>query len=133
MSDIADGPGPDHIRSVFERYGVLLTAGDTDAIVALFAPDAVVRDPVNGPEHRGHAAIRAFYQSGFDAMGGGIRMTLDGNVRIAGRHGAAAFVARTVNHSEIFETDTLDVMLFDDDGRILAMDAYWGPTNFRKG
>ena len=130
---MAEGPGPDHIRGVFERYGALVTAGDTDGIVALYAPDAVVRDPVDGPEHRGHAAIRAFYQSGFDAMGGGIRMTLDGNVRIAGRHGAAAYVARTVNHSEIFETDTLDVMLFDDAGLIVSMDAYWGPANFRRG
>ncbi|WP_157220584.1 nuclear transport factor 2 family protein [Flavisphingomonas formosensis] len=132
MSDDADRPGPDHIRSVFERYGALLSAGDTDGIVALFAPDAVVRDPVDGPEYRGHPAIRAFYQSGFDAMGGGIQMTLEGNVRVAGRHGAAAFIARTINHSEIFETDTLDVMRFDGEGRIVAMDAYWGPSNFRR-
>jgi len=128
-----DRPGPDHIRGVFERYAALLTAGDTEGIVALFAPDAVVRDPVNGPAHRGHAAIRAFYQGGFDAMGGGIEMTLDGAVRIAGRYGAAPFVARTVHHSELLCTDTLDVMLFDTDGRIVSMDAYWGPTNFRTG
>ena len=126
------GPAPEHIRWVFERYGDLLTAGDTEGIVALFAPDGVVRDPVTGPEHRGHDAIRRFYQAGFDAMGGGIEMKLDGAVRIAGSHAAAPYVARTINHSELFQTDTLDVMTFDDQGRITSMTAYWGPSNFHK-
>lgn len=124
------GPSPEHIRWVFEHYGELLSAGDTDGIVALYSPDAVVRDPVTGPEHRGHEAIRRFYQSGFDAMGGGIEMKLDGKVRIAGNQAAAAYVARTINNDPVYRTDTLDVMSFDDEGRITSMDAYWGPSNF---
>lgn len=124
------GPSPEHIRRVFELYGELLTAGDTDAIVKLFSSDAVVRDPVTAPEHRGHDAIRAFYQSGFDAMGGGIEMKLDGAVRVAGSHAAAAYIARTVNHTQCFRTETLDVMTFDDAGLITSMTAYWGPSNF---
>ena len=130
MQGSDQGPSPEHIRWVFEHYGELLTAGDADGIVALFAPDAVVRDPVTAPEYRGHEAIRAFYQSGFDAMGGGIEMKLDGNVRIAGSHAAAAYVARTINHTEKFRTETLDVMTFDDKGLITSMTAYWGPANF---
>lgn len=127
-----DGPSADHIRRVFERYGDLLTAGDTAAIVALFAADAVVRDPVTAPPHCGHDAIRAFYQGSFDAVGGGIEMKLDGAVRIAGTHAAAAYVARTVNNDPVFRTETLDVMTFDGAGLITSMTAYWGPANFSK-
>lgn len=127
----ANGPSADHIRHVFERYGELLTAGDTDGVVALFAPDARVLDPVTSPAHVGHEAIREFYQTGFDAMGGGIEMKLDGAVRIAGSHGAAAYIARTVNYETVFRTETLDVMTFDDDGLITSMTAYWGGSNFK--
>lgn len=132
MLDGSDsGPSADHIRSVFVRYGDLLTAGDTEGIVALFAEDAVIRDPVTGPEHRGRDELRTFYQSGFDAMNGGIEMKLDGAVRIVGNYGAAAYIARTVNFNPVYRTETLDVMTFDDDGKITSMMAYWGATNFR--
>ena len=126
----AGGVSADHIRRVFEIYGDLLTAGDTAGIVALFAADARVLDPITSPAHVGHDAIRAFYQSGFDAMGGGIEMKLDGAVRIAGSHAAAAYIARTINHDTVFRTETLDVMTFDDDGLITSMTAYWGESNF---
>lgn len=132
MLDGSDsGPSADHIRSVFVRYGELLTAGDTEGIVALFAEDAVIRDPVTSPEHRGLDELRAFYQSGFEAMNGGIEMKLDGAVRVVGQYGAAAYIARTVNFDPVYRTETLDVMTFDDDGKITSMMAYWGPTNFR--
>lgn len=123
------GPSPDHIRAVFARYGALLTAGDLEGIVALYAPDAILRDPVTAPPICGHAAIRAFYQAGFEAAGGAIEMTLDGAVRIAGNHGAAAYIARTVHADPVYRTETLDTMTFDDNGLIAAMTAYWGPEN----
>lgn len=126
------GPSPEHIRSMFERYGEGLTRGDTDAVVALFAADAVVCDPIGSPAHRGIEAVRRFYQSSFDAMGGGIDMKLEGAVRIAGREAAAAYIARTVNHGEPLEIQTLDVMSFDDAGLITSMIAYWGSGNVRK-
>jgi steroid delta-isomerase len=122
------GPSPEHIAAVFQHYAELFTAGDADAIVALYAPDAVVRDPVTGPRVQGREAIRAWYQGAFDAMGR-MEMALEGAVRVAGRHGAAAMVVHATNNGLRFRSDTLDVMVFDDDGLITSMDAYWGPTN----
>ncbi len=123
------GPSPEHIKSVFQRYGEYMSRGDTAAILTLFAPDAYIEDPVGAGRHSGHAALRAFYQGGFDAMGGPIEMELDGAVRVAGANAAAAYIARTVNHTEPFRIETLDVMTFNDEGLITSMLAYWGSSN----
>lgn len=123
------GPSPEHIRWVFEQYGARMSVGDTAGIVALFAPDAYIEDPVGGPKQVGHAALTAFYQGGFDAMGGPLEMKLEGAVRVSGANGAAAYIVKTLNHTEPFRVETLDVMTFNDKGQITSMLAYWGPSN----
>ena len=130
MVDAQDlsGPGADHISAVFHRYAELFTAADAEGITQLYAADAIVRDPVTAPAVQGHAAIRAWYQGAFDAAGH-MDMKVEGEVRIAGRHGAATFVVMAGADSAPFQSNTLDVMVFNDDGLISSMDAYWGPTN----
>jgi ketosteroid isomerase-like protein len=56
------------------RYLAALDAGDTEAIVATFAPDGYLREP-DGPRftHRGTAALRSLFADWFSA-GGGIRL-----------------------------------------------------------
>ncbi|AGH48666.1 MULTISPECIES: nuclear transport factor 2 family protein [Edaphosphingomonas] len=124
-----EGPGPDHIRNVMRTYGERMGAADLPGVLALFHPDAVIEDPIGTGEKHGHAGIGAFFQAGFDAMQGGILLTLDGAVRVVGRYGAAAYIARPVNYPVKVEIETLDVMEFDDDGLIVRMTAYWGETN----
>jgi steroid delta-isomerase len=123
------GPSADHIRWVFEEYGNRMSKGDTDGIVALFAPDAYIEDPVGSGKQVGHAALKKFYQGGFDAMGGPLEMKLEVAVRVSGSYGAAAYIVKTLNHTEPFRVETLDVMTFNDDGKITSMLAYWGPSN----
>ncbi|OCC24474.1 hypothetical protein MB02_06850 [Croceicoccus estronivorus] len=118
------------MRRVFERYAALFTVGDTDGIAALYAEDAVVRDPVTSPAVEGRENIRAWYQSAFDSMGGGMEMKLEGAVRIAGHLAAGALIVRTHNHETVMRVETLDVMEFGDDGLIRRMDAYFGPSNY---
>lgn len=123
------GPSADRIRFVFEQYGACMSKGDAEGILALFAPDAYIEDPVGGPRQIGHAALRKFYQGGFDAMGGPLEMKLEGAVRVSGANGAAAYIVKTLNHTEPFRVETLDVMTFNDQGLITSMLAYWGPSN----
>jgi steroid delta-isomerase len=122
-------PTPQHIRSVFERYGELMCRGDVEAIVQLFAPDAVLEDPVGSPPRRGRAEIAQFFRDGIAAMGGPIEMRLDGAVRIAGHRAAAAYIASTPHHSAPFRVETLDVVEFDEAGLIRSFQAYFGETN----
>lgn len=68
------GPGDVHADGVVGRYQSALAAGDTDAIVAAFAPDGYFREPIG--EHYTHAgteALRSFFAGCFSA-GGGIEL-----------------------------------------------------------
>lgn len=116
-----------HIADAMQQYVDAMSAGDVDAIVAIYAEDAVVNDPVGSEPLRGHSAIREFYTSSTEAVE---RMTLEGNVRARGSWGACAMLAypKGVDGMVI---ETLDVMEFNDDGKVVAMTAYWGDTNMR--
>lgn len=43
----------EHMTAVVQRYVAALNAGDLDGIVALFADDATVEDPVGSEPRRG--------------------------------------------------------------------------------
>ncbi len=133
LDEQAGGPSAEHIRHVFERYAALFSVGDVDGVAALYAPDAVLRDPVTSPPVHGREAIRDWYRATFDAMGVAMTMELEGSVRIAGHLAAAAILVHTENDGQPLVVETLDVMRFSEDGLIAAMDAYFGPSNYRAG
>jgi ketosteroid isomerase-like protein len=66
-------PDPDvRVSDVVADYQGALAAGDADAVVAAFEPDAYAREPAGGPYvHRGTDGLRAFYGHLF-SNGGGI-------------------------------------------------------------
>jgi steroid Delta-isomerase len=124
-------PEPQQIVDAFHAYADALGRDDAGAAAALFAPDAVVRDPIDAPPYEGVDAIHAFL-----AGGSGIikSFTVTGPVRVAadGRHGAAAMTVVLDFGDGTKTLDSIDVMTFDDDGRVTAMDAYYGPTNINE-
>ena len=125
-----EGPSAEHIAAVFQSYAERFSAADAAGVAALYAEDAVLRDPVTSPPVHGREAIRAWYQAAFDAMAEGMRLELEGSVRIAGPLGAAAMMVHAVNNGVPFRVETLDVMRFNPDGLIAAMDAYFGESNY---
>jgi hypothetical protein len=56
-------PERDEMVAVVEEYQKALSAGDLDGVMALYAPDAVLEDPIGTEPKTGHAAIRDFYAS----------------------------------------------------------------------
>lgn len=117
-----------HIAQTMQAYVDNITAGDLEAVVALFAENAVVEDPVGSEPAKGHDALRVFYQMACDSVG---RMTLDGNVRARENWGACAMLAYPKGAEDTMVIETLDVMHFDAQGKITAMTAYWGDSNMR--
>jgi steroid Delta-isomerase len=75
----------DGIAGILRRYAALVTAGDVDGIVGLYASDAAIEIPVGGPVHRGIDAIRAFYRDNELAE----QLEIVGPICAAGREGAA--------------------------------------------
>ena len=116
------------IEQVFVRYAAAMSSNDFEAAAALFAPDAVVRDPVDGAALEGRGQIRGFFSSGAGILQS---FVLTGPVRIAGDglQAAAPLQARVDFGDGAKTLDSIDVMTFDDAGQITSMDAYYGPRN----
>ena len=116
----------EHIAKVLQDYVDAVAGEDVEKIIDLYAEDAVVEDPVGTPVHKGHEALRAFYQIAVDAVE---KMVLEGNPRIRDNWGTAAMRAYPKGMDLKFCMETLDVMEFNDDGKIISMTAYWGDSN----
>lgn len=110
----------EQIRETCETYVSLVGSDDVDAMVALFAEDARVEDPVGSDPHVGLDAIRAFYAT-LPAMG--VSAVLTGPVRAVADAATAAFPFEV--HTGDMVMQVIDVMTFDADGRIATMTAYW--------
>jgi len=110
------------------RFIDAVNAGDVDAILSLYAPDALVQDPVGRPdrEFQGAAELRRFYQG---VVARGARLRITGPIRDGHGNTIAAPVVTHVPGSEI---DVITTTRFDAGGRICRYQAYWGPANIRK-
>ncbi|WP_157529826.1 nuclear transport factor 2 family protein [Microtetraspora niveoalba] len=117
-------------KEALQEYVTAWNAGDAAAIVALFADDAIVADPYGTPPREGREAIRAFYEDGVKT---GARLTLDAPIR--GSHGdraAMAFTVELTTEAGPMRIRVIDVMTFDEHGKIARMEALWGPDDVER-
>jgi steroid Delta-isomerase len=120
----------DHLRSIVERYAAAHSAGDVDAVVALFAADAVVHDPVDAPPHVGRDAVRAFFASSHEHLDG-LDLAITGPIRAVDRFAAVPLRATTTIGEDRWVIDIIDVFTFGDDGLVTEMRAYWTASDLR--
>lgn len=123
-------PTIEHMRDVVSRYTTAHTAGDVDAVAALFADDAVLADPVDQPEHVGRDAVRAFFAGTHDMLDA-MDLHATGPVRAVGNWAAVPLEAVTTMGDTRLAVDIIDVFTFDDDGLIADMRAYWTAADIR--
>ncbi|GAA1033323.1 MULTISPECIES: nuclear transport factor 2 family protein [Amycolatopsis] len=115
----------DKITQTVAEYARRLEAGDAAKIAELYAEDATVEDPAGSAVRKGRAAIAAFY-SELD----GLALTAELlTVRASGD--TAAFHLRVITTTEEFVSsiEPIDVMTFDEHGRITSMRAIWSPAD----
>ena len=110
-----------HIRRVYNRYPELVTKGDVDAIMELYDKDATIEDPIGSDLHRGHDAIRKFYE----AAAGTITMKVTGPPRVAGLEAATPLVVLMGPAGQQNALDIISIMVFNEAGKITSMRAYW--------
>ena len=116
------------IQATMARYVELVDAGDIDGILALYADDATVEDPVGHAPLQGIDAIARFYREGLGAMK--VCATLTGPVR-ATLNGCGAMPFRVDMEwgGQPCSLHVIDVMAFNADGRIRSMKAFWSEVN----
>ena len=126
-------PSPTIMRATMRRYIELVGKNDVDGVLALFTEDVSVEDPVGGPPGThvvGLEAVSAFFRRGFArsrpiATPAGPIVTTDRN------QAAMPFTLRLDLGGRTHEIDVIDVMTFDEDGRIQSLRAYWNANEAR--
>ncbi len=115
------------IRDTVQAYVDAVGASDPDSVLALYAPDATVEDPVGSGIVHGRDAIAAFYAK--SAGYSNESELLD--CRIAGDSAAFRFRITTRLPERTVEVVAIDVMTFDEDARITSTKAFWHPSDYR--
>lgn len=109
-----------------DNYMHSLREGDLDAIMALYAEDATVEDPVGSAPVRGKEAIREFYQMT-------VTMTVQaerlGSVRYAAGELAFPFVVTSYACGKCLRVEVIDHFVLNGDNQIMAMRAFWSKAN----
>ena len=116
----------EHIAKAVNRYLELVATGTADEIAELYAEDATVEDPVGGGEvHIGRHAIHGFYKNIENIP----RATELHSMRVAGHEAAFMFTITVGGAGGKMRIQPIDVMVFNAEGKIASMKAYWSPAN----
>jgi steroid delta-isomerase len=123
-------PTQAQMKATLQAYIDGFNADDADAIMALFADDAVIEDPVGSPL-KSRAEFDAFIRQGVKF---GARLKLAAPIRGSyGNHAAMVFTVTFVQDGVRYTTNSMDVMTFDAAGKITRMEGYWGPRDVAVG
>lgn len=117
---------PEHLVATVNAYVAAFDANNPQAVADLFADDATAEDPVGTPPHKGKAAILEFYTQ---SMATGAKLKLDGPVRVCLPYAVFPFTVLLHYQGKDQRIDVIDTFKFNDDGKIIEMRAYFGPTN----
>ncbi|MGQ7934081.1 nuclear transport factor 2 family protein [Paraburkholderia sp. D1E] len=119
----------ENMKARLVDYIEAFNAADAARVVALFADNASVEDPVGTPLKEGKSEIETFYTY---ATSLGARLELMAPPR--GSHGNSASISFRVHiaaqDGRPAHIDVTDVMDFDAAGKILRMRAYWGADDY---
>jgi steroid Delta-isomerase len=118
-------PSAQDITKTVNRYLELVAAARADDVVALYAEDATVEDPVGSEVHIGHQAIRGFYDS-LPSNGAQADVV---TLRALGNEAAFVWTLAIDLGENKMRIDIISVMTFNGDGKIASMKAYWSPEN----
>ena len=120
-------PSEQTMKQALQAYIDAFNRVDCDAIVALYADNATVEDPVGSEVKVGKAKIAEFYRY---AISTGAKLKLAAPIRAS--HGTSAAMAFDVELNMPqgrAVIRVIDVMSFDEHGKFATMRAYWGPSD----
>ena len=113
-------------------------AGDRDGWLALFAPDAVVQDPIgvspldpSGEGHQGIDAIAAFYDS--TIAPNEVRFTIERSHAAGDEVANVGTITTTMADGTVVHTDLVGTYRVDAAGKLLSLRAFWEMDKLRFG
>jgi steroid Delta-isomerase len=122
-------PTPEAVKAVAEAYIAASNANDKDAVLALFAPDAVWFDPVGQPPHVGHDGVSEFFDQ-TRALADRIELKLK-DVIVCGTEAAMLLEIHAVMGDGGMIMDCVETLEIDGDGKISGMKAFWDMSRAR--
>jgi len=129
-----EAPDGDHpARRVAQRSMRAVAYGHKDEWLALFAPDAVVEDPVGpslldpeGKGHRGHDGISRFWDENFGAVSQ-FRFHITDSFANGPCCANVLSIAMTLQGGAIMTVDCVVVYTLNDEGLITSLRGHWEP------
>ena len=118
------------IQKTIDNYLAAFTASDRAGWLECFAADAWIEDPVGTPRRQGRAEIGAFWDESHEVPDA-IELVPLGILTVVGDEGVFTMQARATLGGQVFGIDVIDLMTFDDAGRITTMRAFFDPTALR--
>jgi len=119
----------DRVRQLVRTYIKNFNARDFDALMAIYAEDATLEDPVGTPLVHGKTAIRAFYEQ---AAAHYSFLQLTGDFRFATDAVAFSFFCYLGSLDDPMIVHVTDSFRFDRDGQVIEMRAFWGEANVHR-
>jgi steroid delta-isomerase len=117
------------LTDTVRRYVSLLANGSADDLVALFAEDATVEDPVGSDVRTGRAAIHDFFST-LEAMDRQTELVL---LRVVGNEAAFAFTITFAVGDTPMRLQPIDTMTFNEVGEIISLRSYFAPNDVTGG
>lgn len=119
----------DAAAETVRRYVELLQSGSADELVALFAENATVEDPVGRDVRSGRNAIREFFST-LESLDRRTELTL---LRIAGAEAAFVFTITFTIGDTPMRLQPIDTVVFDDSGAITSLRSYFAASDVIAG
>ncbi|HTO16316.1 MAG TPA: nuclear transport factor 2 family protein [Edaphocola sp.] len=117
-----------HYTDAVDQYMRSLNESDLEGILSLYADDATVEDPVGSEIVSGIDSLRKFYTGAVNIE---LNVERTGAVRIAGMEAAFPFELEMNINGVHTLTEVIDVFRFNEEGKIISMRAFHGPSNRR--
>lgn len=114
----------ERIRATIEQYLACFSSNDKQGWLELFTEDGSIEDPVGSPVFRGREEIGTFWDN-THLLADSITLVLTQGPAVCGREAAFAMEAHGHSGDAQMVIPTIDVMTFDDEGRISGQRAFW--------
>ncbi|MCP4435440.1 MAG: nuclear transport factor 2 family protein [Actinomycetia bacterium] len=136
MPQLCDAFDSHPARDASLRSMEAVEAGDRDAWLALFAPDAIVEDPIGesildpeGKGHRGADEIAAFYDNVIGPNQ--VRFRIDQSWAAGNEVANVGTITTTMGDGTVVHTDGVFTYRINDAGQVTALRAYWEVARLR--